>query len=194
MAAVRCAVIVSIASIGIAAAALAQSFDMPQLMAMLGGVDESRAAFTETRYLKALATPIVRRGTLYYVRPDRLEMQIVAPFPETTRIVGMRVIVESADARREWNLASQPVALAWIEAVRASLAGDAGALARLFRTSVSGNAEQWALRLQPVDARVARSLKQIDIHGRRAQPMSIEIEDGEGDRVVIALKPEPERR
>jgi len=97
--------------------------------------------------------------------------------------------VESADGRREWDLAGQPVALAWIEGIRASLAGDTESLTRRFRSGLSGTADAWAMRLEPIDARVAAALARVDVRGRRAQILSIEILDAQGDRIAIALTP-----
>jgi len=169
-------------------AAAATPFDVPQLMATLAAVERSTVAFEETRHFAVLKVPIVRRGTLKYVRPDRLEMDVVTPFPETTEIVGTRVRIETPDGRREWDLAGQPVALAWIEAIRASLAGDEATLTRLFRVSLTGSADAWQIRLEPVAPRVAAALNRIDVRGRQAQLSTIEIFDAHGDRIVIMLK------
>ena len=174
------------------APAAATAFDLTELMASLARVDRSVVGFEETRHFAVLASPIVRRGTLQYVRPDRLEMNVVTPFPETTQILGSRIRVESADSRREWDLAGQPVALAWIEAVRASLAGDAVSLSRQFRILLTGTAAAWEMRLEPLDERVAAALKRVDVRGRAAQIVTVEILDAQGDRIVIALRP-PER-
>ena len=175
----------------IAAVAVAAppAFDLPQLMAMLARVDRSVVAFEETRHFAVLAAPVVRRGTLQYVRPDRLEMRVATPIPETVEIVGSRIRIASTDGRREWDLAGQPVALAWIEGIRASLAGDTESLTRRFRSGLSGTADAWAMRLEPIDARVAAALARVDVRGRRAQILSIEILDAQGDRIAIALTP-----
>lgn len=175
----------------IAAAAVAASpaFDLPELMAMLARVDHSVVAFEETRHFAALAAPVVRRGTLQYVRPDRLEMDVITPIPETIEIVERRIRVESAEGRREWDLAGQPVALAWVEGIRASLAGDTESLTRRFRIELSGTANAWSMRLEPIDAQVAATLARVDLRGRREQILSIEILDVQGDRISIALTP-----
>jgi hypothetical protein len=171
------------------AVAASPAFDLPQLMAMLARVDRSVVAFEETRHFTVLATPVVRRGTLQYVRPDRLEMRVVTPIPETVEIVGSRIRIESTDGRREWDLAGQPVAFAWIEGIRASLAGDTESLKRRFRIELTGAADAWGMRLEPVDARVAAALARVDVQGRRAQILSIAILDAQGDRIDIALTP-----
>ena len=163
-------------------------FDVPQLMAMLAKVERSSAAFEEKRYLAVLATPLVRRGTLNYIRPDRLEMQVVTPFPETIEVMGNRMRIESPEQKpREVDLDAQPVALAWIEGIRASLAGDAEALARHFRIAISGTPAVWQLALEPKEPRVAGALRRVDVTGRQSQLDAIEILDRQGDRIVIRL-------
>ena len=173
-----------------AASAESPALDLPQLMAKLAAVDRSVVAFEETRYFAVLSTPIVRRGTLHYVRPDRLEMRVFTPRPETIEVAGTHIRVESPAGKREWDLAGEPVALAWIEAIRAALAGDGAALARRFRIALVGTAEAWDMRLEPIDARVATALASVDVKGRQADLTSIEILDSQGDRVAIVLTPE----
>jgi outer membrane lipoprotein-sorting protein len=175
--------------IGVCVFAAQAPFDVARLMAMFAQVDRSSVAFEETRHFAALTTPVIRRGTLRFERPDRLEMNVVSPFPETVRVAGSRISIESPDGRREWDLSAQPGALAWIEAIRASLAGDAAALARSFDASLTGAEAMWELKLVPRDERVVGAMRQMTVRGREAQVASIEIVDRRGDRVVIALKP-----
>jgi hypothetical protein len=184
-----CAATALVYALASAVTAAAPEFDLRQLMAMLARVDESVVAFEETRHLALLSKPIVRRGTLHYVRPDRLEMRVVSPIQETTEIAGNRVRVESADGTREWDLTRQPVALAWIEGIRASLAGDTATLTRQFRVILKGSPAEWELHLEPSAASVAAALSRIDVRGREAQLTSIEILDAQGDRISIAIAP-----
>lgn len=170
-------------------AAAAAPVDLPQLMDLLARVDRSEVAFEEMRYLAVLQTPVVRRGTLRYARPDRLEMHVVSPFPEVMEVVGSRVRIESNGQAREWDLAGQPVALAWIEGIRAVLAGEIATVTQLFRVVPDGTPESWQLTLEPRDARVAATLHRVVVRGRQAQLTAIEILDRQGDRIVIALKP-----
>ena len=52
----------------------AAQLDAAELMALLSQVDKSSVNFEETKHLAALTAPLVRRGTMRYVRPERLEM------------------------------------------------------------------------------------------------------------------------
>jgi hypothetical protein len=60
----------------------APPLDAAELMALLSQVDKSSVNFEETKHLAALTAPLVRRGTMRYVRPERLEMQVDKPYFE----------------------------------------------------------------------------------------------------------------
>lgn len=186
---VRLAAMVLACAVASAVIAAPSVFDLAQLMDMLAQVERSEVAFEETRHLAVLTAPIVRRGTLLYIRPDRLEMHVVAPIQETIAIVGSRIRVESPDGTRQWDLARQPVALAWIEAIRASLAGDTASLTRAFRVQLTGAPASWQLHLEPTAASVAAALARVDVRGHEAQLTRIEIVDGQGDSIGIAIAP-----
>jgi hypothetical protein len=164
-------------------------FGLPDLMAMLAEVDHSDGAFEETRHLKVLDAPIVRRGTLHYTRPDRLEMRVVTPVRETIAIAGNHIYVRSREGDREWEISAQPVVLAWIEAIRATLAGDGPSLTRLFRIEVNGEQNAWEMRLEPVDPRVSQSLSWVHVRGKKSAITSIEVRDAQADRISIVIKP-----
>jgi outer membrane lipoprotein-sorting protein len=189
MLSLRLAAMVLACAVPLAATAAAPELELAQLMAMLSQVDHSTVAFEETRYLALLTTPIVRRGTLHYVRPDRLEMHVVSPIQETTEIVGNRIRVESPNGAREWDLARQPIALAWIEAIRASLSGDIATLMRHFRVALKGSRAEWALHLEPSAASVAAVFSRIDVLGRETQLTRVEILEAQGDRISITIAP-----
>lgn len=183
----RCAAIVFACLASTATMAADSRFEVAELMTMLAQVDQSTVEFEETRHLSMLSTPIVRRGFLHYVRPDRLEMRVVNPVVETTEISGTRIRVESSSGTREWDFAQQPVALAWIEAIRASLAGDAPALMRNFHVALTGSRSDWRLRLEPSDGRVAAVLSRIEVRGRLEQLTGIDIVETKGDRISVAI-------
>ena len=174
--------------------ASATEFDLPRLMASLSAVTRSDVDFEETRHLVMLAKPIVRRGSLSYVRPDHLAMRVTSPVDETIEIDGSRVSVRSPSEQRDFDLAQQPVALAWIVAIRASLAGDERSLERRFSVGLTGSAESWDLQLEPIDRQVAAALKRVDVHGSGAALNVIKIDTARGDRIVFTLSPAADRR
>ena len=162
---------------------------LSELAATLATVTESRVRFTDVRTVAALASPLERRGMLTYARPARLEMLVEAPVAERLSIVDGSMTVESRGTSRVVDLKSQPPLLAWIEGIRATLAGDEASLRRHFEPAVSGTPERWTLVLVPRDARLRAVVARVSIAGERERIRTIEVDEVSGDRSVMTLVP-----
>jgi len=165
------------------------AFDLHELADMLRRVEASNVAFEETKHVSSLTIPLVRRGLLQYVRPDRLEMRVESPFYERVEIVGNDLTIETKRGKRAIDLASQPAAGAWVASIRATLAGDAETLNRHFHARVSGDKARWKLALTPRDRDFAALIKRIELDGAQAGVTGIEIEETGGDRSVMTITP-----
>ena len=166
----------------------ASVFDMTELMALMGRVETSSVAFQETKYVSTLTAPIVRRGTLRYVRPDRLEMRVETPYFERMDIVGNMLTIESKRGLRQVDLAGEPGPAAWVAGIRATLAGDRPTLARHFAFELRGQAARWTLSLMPLDPALSLVIQRIAIDGEQAQMTRIEVEERTGDRTVLIIE------
>ena len=166
----------------------ASVFDMTELMALMGRVETSSVAFQETKYVSTLTAPIVRRGTLRYVRPDRLEMRVETPYFERMDIVGNMLMIESKRGLRQVDLAGEPGPAAWVAGIRATLAGDRPTLARHFAFELRGQAARWTLSLMPLDPALSGVIQRIAIDGEQAQMTRIEVEERTGDRTVLIIE------
>ena len=176
------------------AAHSALAFDASELMALMAKVERSTVAFEETKEIAALTTPLVRRGTLRYVRPDRLEMAVDQPRFERLTIAGERLAIETRKGKQQVDLSTLPVVAAWIESLRATLSGDLAGLERYFEWQLQGERSNWKLELRPRERRLADVVDRIDIGGREAQIARIAIEERQGDRTVLVLSPLPEEK
>ncbi len=166
----------------------ASVFDMTELMALMGRVETSNVAFQETKYVSTLTAPIVRRGTLRYVRPDRLEMRVETPYFERMDIVGNMLTIESKRGLRQVDLTGEPGPAAWVAGIRATLAGDRPTLARHFAFELRGQAARWTLSLMPLDPALSLVIQRIVIDGEQAQMTRIEVEERKGDRTVLIIE------
>jgi hypothetical protein len=167
----------------------AHAFDLAELMALMGRVETSQVAFEETKYVSTLTAPIVRRGTLRYVRPDRLEMHVETPYFERMDIAGNMLTIESKRGVRQIDLASEPGPAAWVAGIRATLAGDRPALARHFAFELRGQAARWTLTLLPLDPALSGVIERIAIDGAQAQLSRVEVNERMGDRTVLIVQP-----
>lgn len=171
------------------AAAPAFALSLGDVAAALAGVESSRARFVELRTVAALAAPIERRGTLAYVRPGTLEMVVEAPVAERLSIVDGRMTVESRGTTRVVDLTRQEPLLAWIEGIRATMAGDEPSLRRHFEPSVTGTIDRWSIALVPRDARLRSVVSRVTIAGERERVRTIEVDETSGDRSVMTIVP-----
>ena len=167
----------------------AGAFDMAELMALMGRVEQSRVVFEETKTVAALTAPIVRRGTLRYVRPDRLEMRVETPYFERMDVAGNVLTIESKRGTRQVDLAAAPALAAWVAAIRATLAGDRPTLARHFAFELNGKAARWTLVLLPIDPALSSVIARIAIDGAQSQVLRIEVDERMGDTTVLVVQP-----
>jgi outer membrane lipoprotein-sorting protein len=167
----------------------AEEFGPAQLMLAFAAIPEARTRFTEVRRSDVLRAPLELKGKLHYQRPDRLERHVLSPYQEVTRIDGDRVTIENP-ARgepRTYSLAALPAALALVEGLRATLAGDLAALERHYRVSLAGSREAWTLSLVPRTPAVAGAVSSIQLTGSAARLTRVEIEETSGDRITTVF-------
>ena len=184
---VSCVIATVVVAAAFGGVACAQGLEPAELLTMLARVARSTATFEETRTVAALTTPIVRQGTLRYVRPDQLEMVVRMPAPERIEINGDNVTFESRSGTRRVRLSQFPAAAVWVESVRATLAGDQRALARYFRVRATGRLAAWTLELTPFDNELADSVNRISITGTQDQVTRIDVDERGGDRSVMVI-------
>lgn len=167
--------------------ALAQSLAVAELLTALARVERSSATFEETRFIAALTSPIVRRGTLRYVRPDFLEMVVQSPAVERMEVKGDELTLDSRGSIKRLRVSEFPAIAAWIDGLRATLAGDQQALGRHFRVSASGRMTAWTLELVPFEGDLAQVVSRITIGGVHAQLTRIEVAERNGDHSVMLI-------
>jgi hypothetical protein len=165
----------------------AEPFTPESLLRQLAAHAPLRARFVEERRMALLDQPIVVEGTLSFVPPDRLIRQDLVPRPAIYRIEGDEVIVAQGENERHFRLADEPVLAALVLPFRATLAGDFEALQRVYRLSVSGDPERWALTMIPKEARVVAMLSGIEVTGLGNKVQRITVQERDGDRTVMSL-------
>lgn len=176
----------------LAGPARAADFDLGALMALLAAVPAAKDTFTETRTSAVLNAPLVLKGTLAYVRPDRLEKDVLAPYRERTVISGSSLTIENRALKqtRTFSLASSSTVSALVESMRATLAGDRASLERHYAIQLDGRPEAWTLTLVPRDQKLAAQVKRIQIAGVKERLRRVEVEEATADRSVMLISPD----
>ncbi len=174
-----------------AARAETAAWDVGALMRALGEVKTSRAHFVERRYLHMLSEPLKASGTLSYVAPDKLQKVTLEPKPETLVVDGDTLTVErAADGQpqsRRFSLQDHPEMFAFVESIRATLAGDLTMLNHFYTVSLAGSATGWQLALEPREARMRELVKQIRIAGSERSIHTVDTEERDGDRTEMII-------
>ncbi len=176
----------------LAGPARAADFELGALMELLAAVPAAKDTFTETRTSAVLNAPLVLKGTLAYVRPDRLEKEVLAPYKERTVISGNSVTIENRALKqtRTFSLASSATVSALVESMRATLAGDRASLERHYTIQLEGRPEAWTITLVPREQKLAAHVKRILIAGARERLKRVEVEEATADRSVMLISPD----
>ena len=169
----------------------AGDWDLERLMGQLAQNPGGRVSFTEKTYVSILDQPLESAGELVYVRPDRLEKRTFRPRPEIASLQGGELSLERGGQRRTLRLEDYPEAAAFVDSIRATLAGDRASLEATYRVSLSGSEADWTLVLEPLGMRMAAVVRRIEIRGRGAQARRVEILQPGGDRSEMELTPLP---
>jgi outer membrane lipoprotein-sorting protein len=177
---------------GVALAAFGSSafaaWDLQQLMDSLAQNRSGRASFVETKRIAMLDKPVQSWGELLFIAPDRLEKRTLKPKPESMVVNGDALTVERGNQKHQLQLQTYPELAAFIDSIRGTLAGDRKALERSYRLDLDGSAENWTLKLLPLDERMQAVVKQVRIGGVRDQVKSIEVLQADGDSSLMVIE------
>ncbi|ONU73913.1 hypothetical protein A8E73_31450, partial [Burkholderia cenocepacia] len=130
------AVPVSAACAGTASAIAADTgtaWTLDRLMSTLAQHKSGRATFTETKTLSIATQPIESSGELVFVAPDHLEKHTLRPTPEHLVVDGDMLTVERNNRKYTLALARYPELGAFIDSIRATLAGNRFALEQVYK-------------------------------------------------------------
>ena len=168
---------------------VALKFDLAALMAQLAQRKGGEARFTEERTVSNLDDTLRASGRLSFQAPDRFARYTEEPRAESMEVQGNQVLLKRGTRTRQMALDAIPELAALADAMRGTLNGDAVALQRHFKTQVSGNAARWVLLLTPLDTRLARSVRQLEIAGTGSEVRSTDLLLVGGDRSLMLISP-----
>ena len=164
-------------------------FDMAQLMRTLAQVKAGEATFTEKRSVAMLERTLESSGRLSFEAPDSFTRETLKPRRDRVSVVGNTVTMSQGSRSRTVALDSVPEAAVIMEAIRGTLTGNRAALEKNFSTSVSGNAQRWALELVPRDWRLREQVTSVRVSGQQALLREVVVAMADGDRSVMTIEP-----
>jgi outer membrane lipoprotein-sorting protein len=182
------AVLCILALFAAALPARATADDLDAVMHLLAARRHGAVSFIEQQFISLLKRPVESSGELLYDAPNRLEKRTLEPHPESLVLDGDVVTVQRGHRSHVLELKAYPQMAPFVESIRATLAGDRGALEHVFRVDFSGNVERWTLLLVPRDAQAAKAVAQVQIDGMRDSLIKIEIRQADGDHSLMTLR------
>jgi hypothetical protein len=156
-------------------------------MELMAQVPAREDRFTETKTMAVLSKPLILTGTLAYSRPDRVEKHVLTPYEEHLVVQGDQLTLSNKDGTKRIGVKSHPLIWSFVEAIRASLAGEVAALRRFYHIKVEGTPREWSLTLRPLDPQAASYLSSIRLRGRGNHLVLVEVDEAGGDRSVMAI-------
>jgi len=176
-----------LAPLAAAGGAFAADSGLDEVMNALAQRKQGHVSFVEKKFISILDRPVESSGELVYEAPDRLEQRTLKPKPETLVVQGNTVSAQRGRRHYVLDLRQYPQIVPFIESLRATLAGDRAALERVFKIDFSGSVTGWQLALQPLDAQLAKTVREIHIEGEKDTIHSVEILNTDGDRSLLTL-------
>jgi outer membrane lipoprotein-sorting protein len=165
-----------------------QDWKLPQLMASLQQVQAAKASFVERKFMRILREPLQSSGQLVYVRPDKLQKDTILPKPERLTVEGGQLTIEQqGDKTRQLALQDFPQIWAFVESIRATLAGDLPTLTRFYDVSLQGRRENWTLQLVPKDNKTRALVSIIRISGDNETIRNVKTEEADGDFTSMTI-------
>lgn len=167
----------------------AGTWDIDTLMRGLAKHEGGKARFVETKTIALLDKPVVSSGELNYVPPARLEKHTLKPRQELMVLDGDQLRLERGKQVFSIRLSEQPEALAFVDSLRGTLAGDKAALEKNYKLRLSGTEDKWTLDLLPDDQRIAAFVLRITFGGSRNHVDWIRYLQADGDSAVMTIEP-----
>lgn len=162
--------------------------DADVLVAGLKRTAPARTAYTEVRWSGLLERPLILRGEMEYLGPDRLTKRVQAPYKEEMVVADGSATVRRGERKpRSFALGQAPELEGFLRGFSALLGGDAASLRRDFVLSASGDAANWQLHMTPRDSRLARRMPAIDVDGVDGEPRCFRTREADGDLAIVLV-------
>lgn len=166
-------------------ASLAAKAEGAELDALLAGFAQpapARSIYFERRTSPLLMQPLLFGGELSQPAVDELVKTVEGDQPERMRIAGERVEVQrEGQPTRRFSLKRAPELAALTASFRALLAGDRALLEHHYSTQLAPAGAGWTIALTPKDARVARKVLGMRLHGQGAEWRCFDLDLAEGE-------------
>jgi outer membrane lipoprotein-sorting protein len=167
--------------------AQAADIDMKSLMQQFAASKNTKAEFTERKYVRILDAPVESSGDLTFHAPDRLEKRTKLPRPETMLIEGNKVSIERGSFKRSMMLDEFVDMASLVKSLTATFRGDQAGIEKYFGWTLSGPVHKWQLVLKPKSTKLFITLREIRFAGEGGYVHTVETTLTDGDWSLMTL-------
>jgi outer membrane lipoprotein-sorting protein len=160
---------------------------LEELLARFRALPGLEARFHEVKKLALLKAPLISEGTVHFAPPDRLARHTTRPAASALVVDAQQVRFGDAEGSQSIPLEGNPVVRLFVDAFLKVLAGDRGALERMFSIELQAAAGGWAMALQPRVAPMTEVIERIVFEGRGAVMSRMVIREKGGDETVTTF-------
>ena len=143
----------------------------------------------QEKHMSMLARPVVFRGTLYLMRPDRLRLEFTTPMQSVFILDGSRILKCGGAGRSfEVDINSSPALRQAASQMLAWVNGDFTGLANMFSMSMAHAGT--GVVLKPLETGLQGGVKLVTImfHADTLRPSSVRIDEEDGDWTLLLFR------
>ena len=175
----------------------AAGWSLADLLSVRRAVVEAHAKFVQDRYSLLLDQPLRSEGHLYYRAPDYLSQAIDAPFASRKTLDGETLSMWRDGQEVSVSLQRSRRVGLYARALRGVLSGQLDDISEHFRFTLSGNEQNWVLRLdlregvRENDDRISHPVSPgpyIEIRGQREHLRRILLHESRTERTVMEIR------
>jgi len=170
------------------------AWDLPALMKELGGIRLIDAAFTEQKQAEFLSGgEFAVSGEMHFKAPHTLRRIVTKPYRESIIIDESTVIIKRLDDKNETDrvrfieIDSHPSIRLFIDSMRATMAGDLATVLEIYEVELSGDRQEWSLRLVPRRKELKKFIRAVQVTGSANRINTLLVHEDDDTRSLITL-------
>lgn len=143
------------------------------------------ARFREERRFAVLAEPLVNEGSLYFAPPRLLLWRVERPIRSELRLRDREVSVTAEGRTQRIDLASEPLARAFVDGFLLLLSGDVSGIRAAYEARIESKVgdERWRIGLVPRGAEARAAIASLEMWGVGSKPEGFGLRLTSGDEI-----------
>ena len=144
--------------------------------------------FVEVRQSRLLRRPSISTGTLEYRGPGQLVKSVLKPVERRFEVDGtVARLSPGTGPVRNFDLGNVPELSAIFAGISGIMGGDEAAIRKVFNLSLEEHGSRWTLRMVPLDTKVLRRIRALEVRGNANGAQCIDVLEASGATSTMVL-------